>query len=45
MAVRRDIFQAIADPTRWAIITLITVQAMVSILELNSPEPGNFLEI
>ena len=28
MAVRRDIFQAIADPTRRAIITLIAVQAM-----------------
>ncbi|HEY9005483.1 ArsR/SmtB family transcription factor [Ohtaekwangia sp.] len=26
--MRRDIFQAIADPTRRAIITLITVQAM-----------------
>jgi DNA-binding transcriptional ArsR family regulator len=26
--VRRDIFQAIADPTRRAIITLISVQAM-----------------
>ena len=26
--MRRDIFQAIADPTRRAIITLITLQAM-----------------
>jgi DNA-binding transcriptional ArsR family regulator len=28
METRRDIFQAIADPTRRAIITLIAVQAM-----------------
>ena len=28
MDVRRDIFQAIADPTRRAIITLIALQAM-----------------
>ena len=28
MKTRRDIFQAIADPTRRAIITLIAVQAM-----------------
>ena len=28
MEIRRDIFQAIADPTRRAIIVLITVQAM-----------------
>jgi DNA-binding transcriptional ArsR family regulator len=28
MAVRRDIFQAIADPTRRVILTLIAVQAM-----------------
>lgn len=28
MKIRRDIFQAIADPTRRAIITLIAVQAM-----------------
>ncbi len=28
MKTRRDIFQAIADPTRRAIITLITLQAM-----------------
>lgn len=28
METRRDIFQAIADPTRRAIITLITLQAM-----------------
>ena len=28
MVIRRDIFQAIADPTRRAIITLIAVQAM-----------------
>jgi DNA-binding transcriptional ArsR family regulator len=28
MEARRDIFQAIADPTRRAIITLITFQAM-----------------
>ena len=28
MEVRRDIFQAIADPTRRAIITLIALQAM-----------------
>ena len=28
MKVRRDIFQAIADPTRRAIITLIALQAM-----------------
>ena len=28
MAARRDVFQAIADPTRRAIITLIAVQAM-----------------
>jgi DNA-binding transcriptional ArsR family regulator len=28
MEARRDIFQAIADPTRRAIITLIAVQAM-----------------
>jgi len=28
MEIRRDIFQAIADPTRRAIITLIALQAM-----------------
>ncbi|HXR82607.1 MAG TPA: metalloregulator ArsR/SmtB family transcription factor [Saprospiraceae bacterium] len=28
MEVRRDVFQAIADPTRRAIITLIALQAM-----------------
>ncbi|TNE81908.1 MAG: ArsR family transcriptional regulator [Bacteroidetes bacterium] len=28
MSTRRDVFQAIADPTRRAIITLIAVQAM-----------------
>ena len=28
MKVRRDIFQAVADPTRRAIITLIALQAM-----------------
>jgi DNA-binding transcriptional ArsR family regulator len=28
MEVRRDVFQAIADPTRRAIITLIAIQAM-----------------
>ncbi len=28
MEIRRDIFQAIADPTRRAIITLIAIQAM-----------------
>lgn len=28
MKIRRDIFQAIADPTRRAIITLIALQAM-----------------
>ncbi len=28
MEIRRDIFQAIADPTRRAIITLIAMQAM-----------------
>lgn len=28
MSVRRDIFQAIADPTRRAIVTLVAVQAM-----------------
>ncbi|OYU82805.1 MAG: transcriptional regulator [Flavobacterium sp. BFFFF2] len=28
MEVRRDIFQAIADPTRRAIITLVALQAM-----------------
>jgi len=28
MAVRRDIFQAIADPTRRAILTIIAVQTM-----------------
>ncbi len=28
MGIRRDIFQAIADPTRRAILTLIAVQAM-----------------
>ena len=28
METRRDIFQAIADPTRRAIITLIAIQAM-----------------
>jgi DNA-binding transcriptional ArsR family regulator len=28
MEIRRDIFQAIADPTRLAIITLIALQAM-----------------
>jgi DNA-binding transcriptional ArsR family regulator len=28
MEIRRDVFQAIADPTRRAIITLIAVQAM-----------------
>ena len=28
MDVRRDVFQAIADPTRRAIITLIAIQAM-----------------
>lgn len=28
MKTRRDVFQAIADPTRRAIITLITLQAM-----------------
>ena len=26
--MRRDVFQAIADPTRWAIISLIALQAM-----------------
>jgi len=28
MEIRRDIFQAIADPTRRAIIALIAIQAM-----------------
>ncbi len=28
MEIRRDIFQAIADPTRRAIIVLIAIQAM-----------------
>ena len=28
MEIRRDVFQAIADPTRRAILTLITLQAM-----------------
>ncbi len=28
MQTRRDVFQAIADPTRRAIITLVTLQAM-----------------
>jgi len=28
MGIRRDVFQAIADPTRRAIITLIALQAM-----------------
>lgn len=28
MELRRDVFQAIADPTRRAIITLVTLQAM-----------------
>lgn len=28
MEIRRDVFQAIADPTRRAIITLLAVQAM-----------------
>jgi DNA-binding transcriptional ArsR family regulator len=28
MEIRRDVFQAIADPTRRAIITLIAIQAM-----------------
>ena len=28
MKLRRDVFQAIADPTRRAIITLVTLQAM-----------------
>ncbi|HUR11890.1 MAG TPA: metalloregulator ArsR/SmtB family transcription factor [Flavitalea sp.] len=28
MKVRRDVFQAIADPTRRAILTLLTVQAL-----------------
>ena len=28
MKIRRDVFQAIADPTRRAIITLVAIQAM-----------------
>lgn len=28
MSLRRDVFQAIADPTRRAIITLVAIQAM-----------------
>ncbi|WP_343303790.1 metalloregulator ArsR/SmtB family transcription factor [Chitinophaga niabensis] len=28
MGIRRDVFQAIADPTRRAIITLVAIQAM-----------------
>ncbi len=28
MEIRRDVFQAIADPTRRAILTLVTLQAM-----------------
>ena len=30
MNLRRDVFQAIADPTRRAIITLVALQAMTA---------------
>jgi hypothetical protein len=37
--MRRDIFQAIADPTRRAIIALIALQAMTPTLSLTTLTP------